>query len=186
MSVKGGLRGRFTERVTLGLVAGYNDADYDEQSVLDDPGEADASELNPAAVGFDADPEGAEKLALSATFQYDLSETHKAILGYERALMDSYFTNYLVFNYVFLRYNVLLGTRFGVGAEAGYRYEDFHGEVSRADHVVRTRFGATYAANKWLQANSNFQWDRRVSAGHEFGEIEYDDVGVNLGLTFVY
>lgn len=186
-SVKGGLRGRFTERITLGLVAGYNDADYDEASVQEDPGAAAAGvEADPAVAGFDVDPSGAQKLTVSALFQYDLSETHKVVLGYDRAIADSYFTNYFVYDYVFLRYNVLLGARVGVGGEAGYRFENFFGEVTRADNVVRTRLGLNYSANRWLQANGSFQWDRRATVEQQYNTVDYDDFGVSLGVTFVY
>jgi hypothetical protein len=170
------------------LVAGYNDGDFDEQTVVDAAGEAGASgvDIDPVASGFDKDPEGAQKLALEASVQYDLSETHKVTLGYDRGLSGSYFTNYLVHDYVFLRYNVMLGTRFGVSAEGGYRLESFHGEVTRSDHVVRTRGNFAYAANQWLRAGVNATWDRRASVGHENAAIEYDDVGVGLTLTAIY
>jgi hypothetical protein len=187
LTVSGGLRGRFTERVAVGLVVGYNQAVYDEQTVIDDGADDGASseDLDASGAGFDADSTGLDNLMASTSLEYSVSETHRIALGYDRALQDSYFTNYMVHNYLYLRYNVLLGTRFGVGAEGGYRYETFRGEVSRNDHVIRARLNSTYAANEWLAVGAGFWWDRRASAD-QIAEIEYDDYNVNLIMTFTY
>lgn len=184
----GGVRGRFTERIAIGLLVGYNTANYDEQTVLDDGATGatvTGSDVDPIADGFGKDAEGLDKLALAANFGYDLSETHKVAIGFDRGLRDSYFTNYMVHNYVYLRYSVLIGTRLGFGAEGGYRYEAFNGEVTRNDHVVRTRGNLTYAATEWLAVGGGVWWDRRASSDG-LAEIEYDDVNVNLALTFTY
>ncbi len=184
--VAGGVRGRFTERIAIGLVVGYNAAVYDEQTVLDDGANEDASgDLDPIADGFGKDAEGLDKLSLEANFGYDLSETHKVAIGFDRGLSDSYFTNYLVHSYIYLRYSVLLGTRVGFGAEGGYRFEAFNGEVTRNDHVLRARGNLTYAATDWVAVGGGVWWDRRASADG-IANIEYDDVNVNLALTFTY
>ncbi len=187
--VGGGLRGRFTERIAIGLVAGYNNAVYDENTVVEDAAnEPNASEYgddNPATQGFDADADGLDKLMASVHLEYDFSETHKAVLGYDRALHDSYFTNFVLHNYVFLRYNILLGTRLGLAAEGGYRLESFRGEVARADHVLRARGDLTYAASEWLAVGGGLWWSRRASS-EGIAAIEYDDINVHLQATFTY
>jgi len=186
LTVSGGLRGRFTERVAVGLVVGYNKAVYDEQSVIDDGAdEPEAVADIDVSAGFDEDSAGLDNLLANASLEYALSETHRVALGFDRSLEDSYFTNYVLHNYVFLRYRVLLGTRFGVGAEGGFAYETFHGEVARTDMVVRTRLNGTYAANEWLAVGAGVWWDRRASVDG-LAEIEYDDVDINLNLTFTY
>ncbi len=187
VSVSGGLRGRFTERVAIGLVLGYNKAVYDEQTVIDDgANEPNASaDLDPVASRFGTDSSGLDNLLASASVEYSLSETHRVALGYDRALQDSYFTNYVLHNYVFLRYNVMLGSRFGVGAEGGFSGETFRGEVARTDLVVRTRLNTTYAANEWLAVGAGVWWDRRASADG-IASIEYDDVTASLTATVTY
>ena len=185
--VSGGLRGRFTERVAVGLIVGYNKATYDEQTVIDDGANEPeaAADLDAEGSGFDVDSAGLDNLLAAASLEYSLSETHRAVLGYDRALNDSYFTNYMVHNYVFLRYHVLLGTRLGIAGEGGFRAESFRGEVERTDMVVRMRGNGTYAANEWMAVGAGVWWDRRVSADG-IAAIEYDDVNVNLNLTFTY
>jgi hypothetical protein len=185
--VSGGLRGRFTERIALGLVVGYNKATYDEQTVIDDGADEPlaAGDLDAASSGFDADSAGLDNLLAAASVEYSMSETHRIVLGYDRALNDSYFTNYMLHNYLFLRYHVLLGTRLGVAAEGGFRAESFRGEVERTDMVVRARVNGTYAANEWLAVGAGAWWDRRVSADG-IADIEYDDVTANINLTFTY
>lgn len=187
LKVSGGLRGRFTERVALGLILGYNKAVYDEQTVIDDAANDDATSIDTdaAAAGFDADSTGLDNLMAEVNLEYALSETHRIVLGYDRGLQDSYFTNFVKHDYVFLRYNVMLGTRFGVAAEGGYRMEAFRGEVARTDHVVRTRLNSTYAANEWLAVGTGVWWDRRASADG-IAEIEYDDWTVNLNAILTY
>ena len=187
LSVSGGLRGRFTERIAIGLVLGYNKATYDEATVIEDGSNEPnaANDLDAAGSGFDADSAGLDNLAASANIEYSLSETHRVVLGYDRALADSYFTNYVVHNYLFLRYHVLLGSRFGLGAEGGLSLEGFRGEVARSDQVVRARLNTTYAANEWMAVGAGVWWDRRASA-EGIAAIEYDDVQVNLNLTFTY
>ena len=186
LTVSGGLRGRFTERVAIGLVLGYNKAIYDEQTVIDDGlNEPEAAGDIDVSSGFGTDSTGLDNLLASASIEYSLSETHRVVLGYDRGIEDSYFTNYVLHNYMFLRYHVLLGTRLGVGAEGGLSLEGFRGEVARDDVVVRARLNGTYAANEWLAVGTGVWWDRRVSADG-IAAIEYDDVQVNLNLTFTY
>ncbi len=186
-AVSGGLRGRFTERVALGLVLGYNKAVYDEQTVIDDGANEPnaAGDLDPVASRFGTDSSGLDNLLASASIEYSLSETHRVAIGFDRAMQDSYFTNYVLHNYVFLRYNVMLGTRFGVGAEGGFSGETFRGEVARTDFVVRTRLNTTYAANDWLAIGAGVWWDRRASADG-IASIEYDDVTASLTATLTY
>jgi len=185
-TVSGGLRGRFTERVAVGLVVGYNKAVYDEQSVIDGGANEAGSEADlDVSAGFGEDSAGLDNLLANASVEYSLNETHRVALGFDRSLQDSYFTNFVLHNYVFLRYHVLLGTRFGVGAEGGFAYETFHGEVARSDMVVRTRLNGTYAANEWLAVGAGVWWDRRASVDG-LAEIEYDDLDINLNLTFTY
>ncbi len=187
LTVSGGLRGRFTERIAVGLVLGYNKAVYDEQTVIDDGSNEPeaAGDIDPVASGFGTDSSGLDNLLANASVEYALSETHRVAVGFDRALQDSYFTNYVVHNYAFLRYHVLLGTRFGVGAEGGFAQETFRGEVARTDLVVRTRLNGTYAANEWLAVGAGMWWDRRASA-EGIAQIEYDDIDVNLNVTITY
>lgn len=186
-SVQGGLRGRITERVAINALVGYTSATYDEATVLEDgANEQEASvDLDAASQGFDRDSEGIEGLSALVALDYNLDEMRRISLGYDRGLRDSYFTNFFVYDYVFLRAKALLSSRLGVAAEGGYRYESFFGEINRQDHVVRVRGDITYAGSDWLSVGAGAGWDRRASA-NEIATVEFDDVQVHVEMSLTY
>ncbi len=183
LKVSGGLRGRITRRLAVHLVPGFHSAKYDEETVTAEASEdIEDGELSE---DFDRDATGIEQLMISTGIDYDVRETQRFSLGYSRDLTDSYFTNFMVYNYVYTKYSVLFGGRVGLALEAGYRNEAFHGEVERTDHVVRARGDLSYGPSDWFQVGTGVWWDRRASADGQ-AEIEFDDLNAHLAMTFTY
>ncbi len=171
-----GLIGRFTERIVLNALVGYGQLKYNEDSVT---GGGD-----PTATGFDQDTSGIEGLLLTAEVSATPLLGHNLTGGYRKDFEDSWFTNYVHYHYVFGRYSAELGRGLGTQLEAGYRREQYRGEISRDDDVVRARAGLQYNAADWLDIGLNVTWARRASVGNS--EIEYDNVIFDVGITGTY
>jgi hypothetical protein len=106
-------------------------------------------------------------------------------LGYDKDFLDSYFTNYVAYHYGFVRYESILGAKLSALAEAGYRLEAFHGEVTRTDQVLRVSGELEFALGQWLGITAGSRWDRRVSVDG-ISSVEYDDVNIYAGLVANY
>lgn len=183
---QGGLIGRFTERIVVNGLVGYGQIKYDEQSVIDAAG-GHVEAANPTAVGFDQDLGGIEGLLLTAEVSATPLLGHTVTAGYRKDFEDSWFTNYVHYHYVFGRYQAVLGSRLGANIEAGYRREQFRGEVSRDDDFIRAGLGLSYNASEWLDVDIGTNWVRRVSADADAkAEIEYDNLLFSIGITGVY
>ena len=186
--VSAGLRGRFTSKLILGAVAGYGQITYDENSVIDDAANelvGDESEAD-ASQGFGVDLKGFPLgLILALDARYELTEHQKFTFGYIKDFQDSYFTNFVSYGYAYVRYDGVFADLVGVTTEAGLRAEDYQGEITRKDNLVRARYDMSYFATPWLDVNGGVWWVRRVSASGAAG-IEYDDVNVHLGATLTY
>jgi hypothetical protein len=178
-----GLRGRFTDKLILGLIGGYGRMNYDESSVIAEGGgeevggdEGFAEDLISPQDGF---------LAV-AELGYHPIESQTITLGYRKAFQDVYFTNYVTFHNAFLRYEGLFAERFGTTLEAGYRYETYKGEVAREDHMVHTSFDFVVHATAFLDVGTGVTWRQRGSADGAHPEIEYDDIAIRGGVTLTY
>ena len=182
----GGLIGRFTERLVLNVLGGYGQIRYNEQSVIDESGgHPEAS--NPTGTGFDQDVKGIEGMLLTVELSSTPLLGHTVTGGYRKDFEDSWFTNYVHYHYVFARYQAVLGSRLGASLEAGYRREQFRGEVTRDDDFVRGSLGITYNAAEWLDVDLGTLWVRRVSAdATPNAEIEYDNVMFSIGVKGIY
>ncbi len=190
LRLEGGIRGRFTERLVLGLVAGYGSAIYDEQSVIDDgstEGGSASTELDAATQGFDSDLKGfPDGLLAGVDVSYSPLESQSIMFGYRKDFQDVFFTNYVAYNRVNLGYEGLFAERYGVGANLSYRYENYAGEVDRNDHRIVTSTNFRYVATKYLDVNAGVAWRRRASADQSHPDIEFDDVDFSFGATFTY
>lgn len=166
---------------TVDVSLGFTDIAYDEQSVVEDAANYPDATIDgdPNSQGFAKDAAGMERLTAHALFALDLTENQWLTMGYHRGLRDSYFTNYLAYQQVFMRYDALLGARLGVAAEGAYHHESFQGEVTRTDHVVRGRLNGSLSTLDWLSFEGGLLWDQRTSATGNYG-IEYMNLGVNL------
>lgn len=177
-----GMRGRFTEKIVLGIIGGYGRMTYDTASVTGGGGESDAS-----SQGFGQNlDEFPDSLLVTVELGYSPIETQTITLGYRKAFQDVYFTNFVVFHNSFLRYEGMFADRFGMRLEGAVRAEDYSGEISRSDLVMRGGLDLTYRTTPFLDLDIGTGWIRRVSADGANPEIEYDDVAVRAGLTFTY
>lgn len=177
-----GLRGRFTEKLVLGLIAGYGQMNYDESSVSGQDSEGSAEEQ-----GFDRDLEGfPEGLIAIVELGYHPLESQSVTMGYRKAFQDVYFTNFVDFHNVFLRYEGMFGDRVGAKFNAGYRYEQYLGEVTRDDHVINLKGDLAYRVTKFLDLTAGLGWKQRGSADGDHPDIEYDDTIISLGMTATY
>ena len=184
-----GLTGRVTQKVALNVVVGYGQMLYDSQSVIDAAaaiGDVDAAELAGTVVGFDKNVSGSTGFLANVIVKYNPVENHQVSLGYRKDFSDSYFTNYMAYNYVYAKYDAQLGDSLGFTGVGGYRFEDFEGEITRQDHFVRVRGDVNYAITKWSKIGAGARWDRRASADRMHPEAEYDDVQIHGELTVAY
>lgn len=173
-----GLRGRLTEKLVIGLIAGYGEMDYDEASV---PASAVPSER------FDKDLSGFPNGLISIVeLGYKATEAQSVTIGYRKAFQDVYFSNFVDFHNAFLRYEGLFADRVGAKAQVGYRFEQYVGEVSRDDHLINLGLDMSYKATKFLDLGAGVKWQQRGSADGLHSEVEYDDLTISLGLTATY
>ncbi|RME27718.1 MAG: hypothetical protein D6798_03950 [Deltaproteobacteria bacterium] len=186
---RAGLRGRVTSHLVLGAEVGFGQAIYDPTSVSDQAAElglADSSELDSSA-GFDsalkAFPAG---IIGQLDVDYELNDDHKVNLGYRRDFQDVYFTNYVDFDRLSASYGGRFVDRLGVDVSATYRYERYHGEVERNDHLIKTGLTGSWYFEEYLSASLGASWARRASADGAHPEIEYDDPRFTASMKFVY
>jgi hypothetical protein len=189
LRLTGGVRGRFTEKLVLGLVAGYGRALYDEASVLTDAAgeQVPDEEIDPTGAGFAADLKGfPEGLLVVANVQYTVQEGHTVGATYRRDFQDSMFTNYVAYNSLSFAYDGKLSNGMKLGASQGYRYESYVGEVSRQDHLLDTGITASYPATRFLAVVGRGGWTRRANADGANPQVEYDDWSAYLGVDLSY
>jgi hypothetical protein len=180
-----GIRGRFTEKLVLGLVAGYGQMDYDSSSVSG--AGSDESETNASVQGYDQDLKGfPEGFMAIVELGYHPVDSQAFSIGYRKSFQDVYFSNFVDFHNAFARYEGMFADKFGVKGRFGYRYEQYRGEVSRDDHSLGAGLNLSYRATPWMDIGSGVGWRQRGSADGNHSEIEYDDISINAGLTLTY
>lgn len=196
-----GLKGQVTQKVSAELSFGYGQLRYDEQSVIDagaalsiptSSSELDLASASPDAENFarDLTSFGEGSLAL-VQFAYVPLKGHALNLGYKKDYQDAFFTNYVTFHYVYLRYQGTLLNKLKLSPEVGLRMDHFHGEVSRADRNLVLKGQAAYAFSKFLSANAGIGWNERACGASDcsngaFEPTEYDDVYGTLGVTLTW
>jgi len=173
-----GLRGRLTDKVVVGVIAGYGQMDYDEGSVKGADGNA---------AGFAEDLKGLPD-GLTGVVELGLkpNKSQSITIGYRKAFQDVYFTNFVSFHNGFLRYEGTFAERVGVTFNTGYRYETYGGEISREDHLLNAGGDVVFKTTAFLDVGLGVGWVQRGSADGAHPEIEYDDVNIRGGLTFTY
>ena len=171
--VRTGLQGRFTERIFLDLQVGYVTAQYDEAAVADEGGDA-AADLG-----------GLPGLLASAQARYVLTEETQFSLGYNRDMMDSFFTNYVTYDKLGAGLMADIG---GLQPSVSYsiQFESYQGEVVRTDVLNRFDVGLAYDVSKWCVLNSTAYWQQRAIAQTVYQSAEFDDFRVFVGANFLY
>ena len=182
-----GLRGRLTNKLLVGLLVGYGQAIYDEQSSVDDAqGEGAGDEADGEAEGFATDLTGLEGLLFTAEVGYSPVATQSLKVGVRKDFDDVYFTNFVDFYYTYGRYEGLFFDKFSLGGELGYRFELYKGEVTRNDHYLRVGGDLAWHAASFLDVGTNIDWSRRASADREHPEVEYDVFEIFAGVSLHY
>ncbi len=159
--VRGGLRGRVTNRMLVDVTAGYGNATYDEDST-DAGGDAVA-----------ADVTGAQRFILRSSANYELGPDQALTLTYERDFRPAYFTNYVAYNKVVGNVRAKVAPAVTLGGEMGGSYENYRGQQERDDLFVNVRALAMFQANDWAVVNLVPDWSQRFSTDDsvEYGEF---------------
>ena len=194
-----GLRGQLTDRIAATAEVGYGQMYYDEESVLEDAASqtdvvaGSSEELDTSGEeSFARDLTGfGEGLTVNAQIAFAPIRGHTFTTGYRKDFQDAFFTNYVVYNYLFLRYEGLFATRFGLQGEITYRLDQFHGEVSRGDQNLKIKLNGAYRFNDWLSASVGGGWMERACIddeceGGQFFATQYDDFYGQAGITLTY
>ncbi len=191
-----GVRGQFTDRFAVGAELGYGQMYYDEATTLVDG----ASLVSEGSAELDLTGEEtfakdltsfSEGLLVNALVAYAPAKGHSFTLGYRKDFQDAFFTNYVAYNYLFLRYQGLFVARLGVTGELTYRIDSFHGEVFRDDQSWAAKIGGAYRFNEALSTGLSLGWNERACLdaeceGGNFYSTQYDDFWTQLGVSFAY
>lgn len=193
--ISAGLTGQFTQKLAASAQVGFGMMTYDEESVLNDPlaGSLAGSSNELNVVGeetFATDTSIGDGVLLNLQVSYAPLRGHTLTAGYRKDFQDAVFTNYVAYNYVFLRYEGTLQNRLGLGGELSYRLDSFHGEVARGDQNLLAKVNASYKFTPWLSAGASGSWARRACGSKDcdttFYSTQYDDFSGTLGATFTY
>lgn len=192
-----GIRGRFTEKLVLGVIGGFTRANFDSTSVsspqentqmveTDDPAKCnepnggDTDGVNDDRIGFPCAFSGSVEIA------YDMLEEHRLKLGVAREAQPVFFTNYLDLTRYYIGYDGTFADRHRVRASAEFNNQDYRGQVTRDDLWYRARADVGWGITNWLTIDSGIWYTGRRSADGANPEIEYDDVNVHAGVTLTY
>lgn len=190
-----GVRGQFTTRLAAGVELGYGQMYYDEETVLEDSAGVAGSSQEIDLVGEESFARDltsfSEGLLVSAQLAYAPLRNHKLTFGYRKDFEDAFFTNYVAYNHIFLRYEGLVITRLGLTGELTYRIDSFDGEIARDDQNIGVKVGGAWNFNDALSAGVTAGWNERACLdptceNGAFYPAQYDDFWSQLGVTFTY
>jgi hypothetical protein len=161
-----GVDGRFTNRLSLNLGAGYGVGIYETGANLT----------------------GLDGLLAKAQARVQFSEGSAGragsawTLGYEKTFRDSFFTNGVAVNRGYSGLALSVGN-FAPSVQYEIRSEGYDGEVSRNDIVNQLTVDAGYRVQNWASITPGVAWQQRAS---NQANVEYDDVRVMLRANFIY
>jgi hypothetical protein len=172
-----GLRGRMTERLVLLLQLGYGQAGYDEQTVIDDGGGGE----DPDAIATDL--RGFTGLLFTGQVTWAMAPEERVVLRFERDFNDSWFTNYVAYNEISAYWDDRIGNRTGTHLGALVRFEDYEGEVSRDDLLLRGDAELSYFLRDWARLSVGVQVDQRASTA---AGVDFTDFNAHFSALFTY
>ncbi len=199
-----GIRGRFTEKLVLGVVAGFTRTNFDSTTVeaplfdengvvaqnglpmeeqtdtakCDDLGEANG--VNDELTGWPCSLNG------NVEVRYDLKKNHKLTVGFLRETQPVFFTNYLNLNRYYIGYTGRFADRHSLSVNFDANQQFYRGQVVRNDLWYRARTDVGWGIQKWLVIDTGVWYTGRRSANREYPNIEYDDVNIHAGVTLTY
>jgi hypothetical protein len=176
--VKGsfGIDGRFTERVSALALLGFGTSFFSADSV--------SGAVAPALDAMSA----TDGILVKAQLKYAIvpsSETTPGAainLGYVKDFRSSFFTNYVAYNQLFAEFRGQFD-RLEPSLRYEVRFEGYEGAVQRNDLVHVLRGGMGVQAAKFARFDGSLGYLVRTSS---IDTIEYNDVHLVLGATFVY
>ena len=179
-----GVRGRFTPRLVVVGMAGYGIANYNEASVTS-PTELTDFGKDLGGRGVANAPLGMrlEPLLVQLQAKYEVGPTQKLVLGYNKDFADSWFTNFLAYNEVYGRWDGQFVERINTSANISYRRENYSGEITRSDDLVRAGGDVGYQIQDFASVTGGVAWIRRLSSQQR---LDYDDVNIHISANFTY
>ncbi len=188
-----GLRGRVTRSLVIQADIGYGMGLYDYTAVLDQVPDIienpTGTEFDCSAVGCDQDVKGVDGILASVQAKYDWGYNDKRRFGqlftvqYRRNFADSYFTNYLAWDFVRGRIDSMWHPKITTYLDFTARFEKYRGEVDRDDTYLWTRLGLDYQTTPWAKLGLLGGWVQRASSQPT---IQYDDFFIRLIAEFQY
>jgi len=172
-----GLRGRMTERLVLLLQLGYGQAGYDEQTVIDDGGGGEDADA------IATDLRGLAGLLFTGQVTWAMAPEERVVLRFERDFNDSWFTNYLTYNEIRAYWDDRIGGRTGTHLGGMVRFEEYAGEVSRSDLLLRGEGDLSYYLRDWAKLRAGVRFDQRASTA---AGVAYTDFGAHFMAMFTY
>lgn len=175
-----GLKGRITDTVLVSLMAGYGQLSPSVTSVTSESSAVDVTAIEESLKGF---PDG---LIGIAEVSYQPSPNHKFTLGARREFSDVYFTNYVEYGSFTGRYEGRYFDRLKTLGEVAFRLENYVGEVTRNDNYARVRLDLAYELTPYLDLGAGAIYSNRTNVDGSAPGVDYTDVSVLLGVTFLY
>jgi hypothetical protein len=169
--VRGGLRGRITDRLLVDVTSGYGSANFDE----------DTTTAGGDAVAVDVS--GAQRFILRASANYEYAPEQTLTLTYERDFRPAYFTNFVAYNKAIATVRARVAPAVVLGSEFGWSLENFRGQQTRDDIFVHARGLVMLRANDWAMLNLSPEWSHRYSTDDN---VEYDELRTILRLDVTY
>lgn len=184
-----GVRGQLTDKVVVGVLAGYGQISNDTSSVTDftSAGPIDAATLAGLVADAELDLSGFPGgLLVTVEGAWSPAENHTLTLGFRRDFDDVSFTNYVAYNNVIGRYQGLLADRFSVLGEVLLRLESYEGAVVRDDSFFRGRLDLAFRTTSFLDLGAGVVYSTRKNTEGGYSDVDYKDVTATFGATFTY
>ncbi|MCO4744430.1 MAG: outer membrane beta-barrel protein [Proteobacteria bacterium] len=170
LKVKTGLRGRVSENITTTVELGYGFANYKSEG-LTGSGE------------IAADLGGLKGLLVTAQAQYLLTPRQKFTVGYKKDFADSWFSNFMTYNHLYLKHHGAYGERVTSDVELMMRFEGYEGAVLRDDRMLRVKADGTFALQDWASTTVGLWYTQRSSTD---ALVAWNDINIHWLATFTY
>lgn len=169
-----GLEGQLTAKLLGSVHLGYGTALYDDTAATL-PTEGFTGDAGMDLTGLDG-------LLAAAQLRYVLSQNSDVFAGYRRDFEDSFFTNYVRYDYLYVGGGLdVQGVRPSV--KYGVRLEEYGGIESRSDAFHRVDLGLGYTLGDWASLSTGAGLQARMS---NRASVSYQDWNIHLLAKFVY